>query len=181
MPKNVQINGDMTISESKLGVGTTTPSCNLEIYNEADSIAKVTANTATAYVEIQTDLTADTFGSAPNIKSKNESQVVNKYTWNSSPIQTGAWYSGVAKDQLIEGVTDVIKYCIGTGNKLGNSKLVIGREGNVGIGKTSPAHRLDVSGNVNATNYLVNSNVGFSGTGSFTNFTIENGIITHAT
>lgn len=168
-------------STGNVGIGTTNPTRKLHVYNEGDSIIKVESNTSTAYTEMVTDLTADTFGSAPNIKSKNESQSVYRYTWNSSPITIGSWYAGIAKDSPVETVTDSIKYRIGTGNTLGSSKLVIDRDGNVGIGTTSPTQSLDVSGNVNAEHYYVNSNVGASGSFTTTDgktVTVENGIIT---
>lgn len=193
MPKNIYMNaglsltGDLSsidtgdlIVGGNVGIGTTNPTRKLHVYNEEDSIIKIESNTATAYTEMVVNLTADTYGSSPNIKSKNECQSVYKYTWNTSPITIGSWYAGIAKDSPVETVTDSIKYRIGTDNTLGSSKLVIDRDGNVGIGTTSPTQRLDVSGNVNAEHYYVNGNEGFSGSGSFTHFTIENGIITSA-
>lgn len=66
---------------------------------------------------------------------------------------------------------------LGTNN---TSRIIIKNNGNVGVGTTNPRDMLDVHGHINATGFKVNSNVGFSGTGTFTNFTIENGIITKA-
>ena len=66
---------------------------------------------------------------------------------------------------------------IGTDNQ---PRIHINSTGEVGVGTTSPTQLLDVSGNVNAEHYYVNGNVGFTGSGNFTTFTIENGIITSA-
>lgn len=137
-------------------------SLTLNNINGLDSVLNINSDTSTSYVQIQSDLTADTFGSVP--QSKNESQVVHTYKWKSSPsIETNSWYSGVAKDQVVEGSIDEVKYCIGTGNTISNSKLVIDRTGNVGIGTTTPANKLQVNGDVNATNFLGNFVGTFSG------------------
>jgi hypothetical protein len=63
-------------------------------------------------------------------------------------------------------------------------RMIINANGDVGIGigdGEAPSDKLEVNGTISATGYKINSNVGFTGTGTYTNFTIENGIITNAT
>jgi hypothetical protein len=51
-----------------------------------------------------------------------------------------------------------------------------------GFGTITPSERVDVNGNANVSGvYKVGGNSGFTGTGAYTNFTIEGGIITAAT
>lgn len=51
----------------------------------------------------------------------------------------------------------------------------------IGVDKAIPAYKLDVVGDINtSTNYRINGTLGFTGTGSYTNFTIVGGIITNA-
>jgi len=69
----------------------------------------------------------------------------------------------------------------GDANTLVVSNLVGLTNGNVGIGTTPSTDKLHVNGNVRADgDYVVNGNTGFTGTGAYTNFTIEGGIITAA-
>ncbi len=54
-------------------------------------------------------------------------------------------------------------------------------DGKVGIGTSTPTENLDVVGNINASGtYNVGGVAGFTGTGTYTNFTIVGGIITAA-
>jgi len=61
-------------------------------------------------------------------------------------------------------------------------RMRITSTGNVGIGTgdTNLSDKLEVNGVINAAGYKVNGNGGFTGSGPFTNFVIENGIITSA-
>ena len=66
---------------------------------------------------------------------------------------------------------------LGTNNM---PRITIKNNGYVGIGMTNPHNMLDVHGHINAKGFKVNSNDGFTGSGAYTNFTIENGLITKA-
>ena len=68
-----------------------------------------------------------------------------------------------------------------TDKDVGESRLVIDSNGNVGIGKTNPNHKLEVEGNVEAHSFSVNDTAGASG--SFVSndgktVTVTNGLIT---
>jgi hypothetical protein len=127
---------------------------NLDINNSGSDTILGVSSDSTAALNLYSDLTKSTFTSANNTFSKNESTSIYSYIWKSTPdVQTNRWYAGVSKDQMIEGTTDVIKYTIGTGNKISNSKLVIDRAGNVGIGTTDPTSKLQVNGDVTAASF----------------------------
>jgi hypothetical protein len=61
-----------------------------------------------------------------------------------------------------------------------STKMIIGQNGNVGIGTTIPSDKMEVNGTINATRYKVSGIPGFTGTGTYTTFKILNGIITNA-
>jgi len=64
---------------------------------------------------------------------------------------------------------------------LGNQSGAALTAGFVGVNTATPLERFHVNGNIRADgNYIVNGNTGFTGTGAYTNFTIEGGIITAA-
>lgn len=147
--RNLNVGGNTTLNNTiinnGLGIGITEPDRDLHVYNNNDSAIKIESNTSTALLEIQSDLTADTFVTTPNIKSKNETQVRHIYKWNSDG-STSSWYAGVGKDEIIENPSDTVRYRIGTSNTLGSSKLVITQDGNVGISTTTPTQLLDING-----------------------------------
>ena len=89
-------------------------------------------------------------------------ETVNAYETHSSNVVIANLGTGPALvvSQTGDGTQPVATFSVGS-----NAALVVGSTGNVGVGKTSPAASLDVSGSVNVIgNLLVSSNVGIGRT-----------------
>jgi len=71
-----------------------------------------------------------------------------------------AYNKPYATAQLDLGADSSINFLIGNGDSYPTSAMYINNSGNVGIGTISPTYKLDISGNLRATNY-VRSETGF--------------------
>ena len=135
---------DTAIFEGNVGIGTTSPSKKLEVYD---------ANTANT---ILLDPTSTNYGIRIQRKGSVGGWANTGYAFlGGSGAQLGGLGAYGRADSLI-------RYFIGTFNT--DEKVSILANGNVGIGTTAPAYKLDVAGDINFTGELrLSGSAGTSG------------------
>ena len=132
----------------------------------------VVAGTATASKALVLDSSSNIAGI--NTLTTNELRVSNSITGSSTSLHitnsdntqesniaitpTGnKWLIGATGSAKASGVTNT--FYIYDNTTTGSFRLAINSSGNVGIGTTTPAYKLDVNGTINATEILVNGSV----------------------
>ena len=135
-----------------LGIGTTSPTSKLHVYGGPVFIENTGTNAVGVYVN-------------------NNSTSTAAYSYILNGPRPGTTTGGAVHFINGSGRTDdggVSTYNIrnDSGNlRLGSASFSTILEGNVGIGTTSPAYKLDVTGNINFTGTLYQNGIAFSGGG----------------
>lgn len=127
-------------SSGQVGIGTTSPSGNLNVY-ASNAVVNITNTNASSYSELWfnegTTIKAQLFVVGSSLSNYGGTNSLNIYQNSNAPI---AFFTN------------------GT-----NERMRITGAGNVGIGNTAPSYKLTVDGNVNATSVAAISNTATSG------------------
>jgi hypothetical protein len=153
-----------------VGIGTTTPGANLEVYQNSPAADQVLFRVFTSddvsrfSVDEDGDMNLD---GEINIQGNN-----NSIRWNGTQFITGNSATGLATFGLDPGVTEYLF------NTAGTEAMRVNSSGYVGINNSTPSERLDVTGNMALTgNIYLNSNRGLIGSGN-NDITIYTGNLT---
>ncbi|MES3005335.1 MAG: tail fiber domain-containing protein [Patescibacteria group bacterium] len=162
-----------TLTNGRLGIGTTNPTTPLEISNPGANYDTLRlSNTASGGYRRQ--------GIILQHGNDSEESVVTlqAYTAADNSDNTLFWGGG---SSLYNTVTTQRFYTAANGNTLtGSERMRITGDGNIGIGTTTPSHNLTIAGNINFTGSLYQNGTAFSSAGNSA-FTFGNGFIYNAT
>jgi hypothetical protein len=135
-------------SSGNVGIGTTSPSAKLEVRQDANN-GNTGAFTNT-HVKLTASATADNTG----------------FVGITAATSTSDNYGYSFGAQRTSGGVGSFKINYHNNSAAGTNRFIIDQNGNVGIGTTTPGQKLDVSGNVRATNYYCNGGYFIFGTSS---------------
>ena len=97
------------------------------------------------------------------------------------PIYSGLFFEGNGAQQghaaigIVDGSSRALGFATDSGSGLVTEKMRIAASGNVGIGVTNPTAKLEVNGDISATNLRLSGNLYVSGSQSFDGVTFANG------
>ena len=125
-------NLNIDLSNNNVGIGTSSPSANLEIGSDGagEKTLKIHSDTANSYFEIES------LGNIARLKATNNTNLMLRSDGGGGYITN--WTNGA-------------------------ERMRIDSSGNVGIGQTSPAHKLDVAGYIRSANTGADSTTKYSG------------------
>ena len=179
------VDDNLIVTNGKVGIGTSTPSQDLEILNGTTGSGIRLAATNTAYWDIERDSTSGhltftddgagtvlTVGQDGNVGIGTTSPAVQLELGNNTADEklrlTGAasgkplmtFYNTTTKiGQIASSSVGVTVTSLGSGNMSfengGSTRLAIENGGNVGIGDTTPSYKLDVDGTIRATGDVI--------------------------
>ncbi|HLP20642.1 MAG TPA: hypothetical protein VK174_10090, partial [Chitinophagales bacterium] len=131
-----------TTLTDKIGLGTNTPVAKLELEGPAADWNETTPGTAVGSIHLDPGTGTTNYGSAITWGASDNS--------NGDVGQAGIYVrsSGSYGTKMYFGTTDAYV----TGAK---TRMMLDANGNVGIGTTAPAHKLDVNGNIKTSGHLV--------------------------
>ncbi|MFA5083966.1 MAG: hypothetical protein WC475_01080 [Candidatus Paceibacterota bacterium] len=129
-------------STGKVGIGTTSPAAKFHI------LSSTSGETTTSFVQ-----------NSSNTANSQAREILRVAGSSAGDSYTVYDIDGVISWAIGTDNSDADKFKIATGGILGTSddKLTIQSDGNVGIGTTSPDHKLDVNGKVRANSFYSGS------------------------
>jgi len=163
-------------SGGNVGIGTTSPTSEFELVGEGGDIqirntAYTTSATQRATLELRH---ARGTVASPTVLSTND--VIGSFAfggYDGSNFQYGGLVEAFVDDTVSSGsVPTRISFTTGSNSGDRAERLTIKNNGNVGIGTTSPTHKLSVDGgsvnfsNSNGTNFFVDNDTGYVGIGT---------------
>lgn len=138
---NVSNVAAMTLdSAGQLGIGTSDPQAELHVQSMTNGTPTIRLNHNSSYPSWMIEATANNTASPPT----------GQLRWDANPGATGMeliYWSSYSKNSL---KLDGVNFIVTTG---GSEKMRIDTTGDVGIGVTNPAEKLEVDGAVKATEY----------------------------
>jgi hypothetical protein len=152
-----QLNGGNIYSLSNVGVGTAIPSKRLDVVGDGRVNGDFTVTGATATGTLLTSGEA-TLSGGINVSGMNR---INSTAWGHGIVFNGGnnrFYADVTSGSVILNIDSRSNFKVSADQS--DVMTVSGTNGYVGIGTDAPAYDLDVSGTINASNYV---NVPWSG------------------
>jgi len=141
------------LGDGKIGIGTTTPTERLHVFEDADANSIVTVenpNTGTMAVAV---LRAKSNGATVNFEAHGSGRTISRF---GVTLANWAEFLGVAGNGLIVGTNGATPLILGTS---ATDRIHILANGNVGIGTTNPAFLLDVNGNAHFSGTVSGGNI----------------------
>ena len=177
-------------TSGNVGIGTSSPAGKLDIYDASSSIASVLGDGTARLVTSR----ASTNTSAPEFQMYKYRGTLASPTIVASGDATGRLqffgYDGAALRATAEirsevdatpGASDMpgrlVFYTTADGAASVSERMRIDSSGNVGIGTSSPAYKLDVAGAISTNNNLTFTGTGNRITGDFSNATVANRVM----
>ncbi len=160
----LHVNGTVLVTNGSVGIGTTSPGYDLHVEKNRNSNTLIVAGNPNSGTGARAEIVAEVDGGGTFMDAYSSG-----YTTSGALVQDGgAVYTntGLAGGLSVGAYhsSGIIRFYTG-GAAVANERLRIGSSGNVGIGTTTPTHKLEVAGSMNVSGNL-NVSGKFYGDGS---------------